>query len=120
MSSIEKANELIKIMKENPNHKVLPMVNTEVVASDDYYRWGGSIGRIATDKILNPRVEHAYEDVVSLDDERVYMYSDDFESIVDMFYDSENFDVPNNNAREAVDSLPWEDVIIINIDTPEI
>ena len=41
MNNIEK---LIKLIQENPDLPVIPMVDYEIVADDDYQRWMGSIG----------------------------------------------------------------------------
>ena len=42
----EKIKELIKLSEENPELEILPMVNYEVCAGDDFTYWGGKIGEI--------------------------------------------------------------------------
>lgn len=38
-------NDLLQLMKENPDLPVIPMVDSDVVAGDEYGYWMGSIGK---------------------------------------------------------------------------
>lgn len=39
------AKELIRLIQENPDLPIIPMVNEEVVADDSYTYWMGEWGR---------------------------------------------------------------------------
>jgi len=38
-------NDLLQLIKENPDLPVIPMVDSDVVAGDEYGYWIGSIGK---------------------------------------------------------------------------
>ncbi|MDU2491678.1 MAG: hypothetical protein E7D27_14010 [Clostridium celatum] len=110
----ENINTLIKLMKENPTLEVVPMVDTEVVASDDYSCWLGKFGRVEIDEIWS-------------DDERIYFKSLDDEDLIDMTLEGMECDDKFNGlsneellkiAEKEVENLAWEKVIVVRIDTP--
>ena len=41
----ERLEELFRLIKENPDLPILPMVDSEIVADDGYAQWTGSWGR---------------------------------------------------------------------------
>lgn len=66
----ENVNELIRLINENPKLRVLPIVNSEVVGSDDWESWLGKFGRAELDYIWQ-------------DEERIYFKSVDDEELID-------------------------------------
>ena len=107
----KEVNTLIRLMKENPTLRVLPMVNTEVVGSDDYSWWTGVFGRVELDECWS-------------DEERVYIRSSDEEELVEMALEgiesSEEFVNFSEEQREAmaedeVNKLGWEKIIALSI-----
>ena len=41
----EKVNQLLQLIKENPELKIIPLVDTEVVRSDDFSCWVAMWGK---------------------------------------------------------------------------
>lgn len=109
----EKASreELFKLMRENPNLPVVPMVATEIVAGDDYGRWLGCWGD-----------SHIGEYIIGK--EKVYFRDDnDAQDAQDLLLEKGwNYEiVAPMSAKEiiaAYDTLPWIKAIIVNIDLP--
>lgn len=113
----ELAEKLTRLMRENPDRKVIPMVLTDVVADDCFSSWAGSF--------KEPRLDEVYNE-----DERIYFRSDDEEELIEQAID--NLDIEHNfkltekftedaieeMAQNIVDKLDWEKAIIIPIDTP--
>jgi len=102
---------LIQLAKENPDLRIVPMVDSEVVADDDYAYWTGSWGK--------PEIDELY-----IDDERVYFKSADEEGLIDKFYDEYKGDLEYEEdiaayAEKKVEDLNWEKVIAVNIGTPD-
>ena len=62
-------------MKENPELRVVPMVDQQVVDSDDYCYWMGSFGE--------PRIDYIWSD-----DERIYFMDYDFDDVVEKKIDN--------------------------------
>lgn len=115
--------ELLNLINDNPGileeRKVIAMVDTEVVASDDYANWLGQISKVLVDEI--------YEG-----DERIYFLSKrgDIEELEQdlqeaIYYDwleehtqeelEEKEDEIEELARIKVEELGWEKVIILHI-----
>ncbi len=107
----EKQNreELFRLMRENPDLPVVPMVDYEVVW-DGCGRWLGAWGEAKVDEYL-------------LTDERVFFKScDDVFGVLEDALSYEEFEaLPDDEGkcRPAYDSLPWIKAIIVNIDTPD-
>ena len=107
----EHIQNLIRLATENPTLKIVPMVNYEVVADDGYCYWAGSW-------------EKAYIDEIYVSDERIYFKSNDAEDLEQEYIDN-NCDDDNTpeeiifkKAKEYVEELPWEKVIVVYINTP--
>lgn len=112
---IEKTEQLLQLIKENPGLRVFPMVDTEVVADDQYTWWGGSFGSSAIEEIY-------------MDDERYYIRSQDEDELVEDVLNGDNLfktlyiPLPGVTeevrAKEIVNKYPWEKVIAVYITTP--
>lgn len=112
---IEKTEQLLQLIKENPGLRVFPMVDTEIVADDQYTWWAGSFGSSAIEEIY-------------MDDERYYIRSEHEDELVDDVFNGtelfENVYIPlpgvtdEMRAREIVSRYPWEKVIAVYINTP--
>lgn len=109
----EKVNTLIKLMKENPTLRVLPMVDTDVVGGDDYSCWLGVFGMVEIDECWS-------------DEERIYFKSTDDEELVDRVLEGMEDDIKFAGlseeelvkiAEKEVEELDWEKVITISIKT---
>lgn len=105
MSNIE---NLINLIQENPDLPVIPMVEYEVVADDDYIRWMASIGdsKISDFCIWNDRV---YTDKQNL-----------IEDLIDeeYFFSEETDDEILESAQKQANEI-MQKAIILNIDLPD-
>ena len=110
----ENVNTLIKLMKENPTLEVMPMVDSEVVASDDYSWWLGKFGKAELDECWQS-------------DERIYFRSWDEEELIEEAMEDISLNPKLENlsdeeltkmAEERVNKLDWEKVILVKIDMP--
>ncbi len=107
---IQKQNliNLFKLIKENPDLPIVPMVNYEIVADDCSMYWMASWGESRIDSYC-------------IKDERVWYLSDDRDEIFDHF-----FEMPIDLSAEqeerfienAVSSLPWIKAIMVKIELP--
>ncbi|WP_038275506.1 hypothetical protein, partial [Ruminiclostridium papyrosolvens] len=91
---------LLSLVQENPELRILPLVDTECVPSDDYGSW---VARWDTAEI----------DYVLVKNERTNRKSADFEDLVDEVM--HDFDFSDEKARKIVDGYEWEKVILVNI-----
>lgn len=98
-------------MQENPELPVIPFVDGEIVG-DDWGRWIGSWGSVRLDEYLFPR----YEDQPIL-----FRSDDDVCETLERFLAIKELDELESEEeyRKAYDALPWEKVIVVNIDLPE-
>lgn len=110
----EYLNGLIELMKENPTLRVVPMVHTEVVCSDDYMCWLG-------------RFHKAEIDYIWEDEERIYFKSSDDEDLINKRIEILECDSSLSYltteelealAEKEIEQLEWEKVIVVNITTP--
>ena len=106
----QKANvkELLGLIEQNPDLRIMPMVETEVCASDDFGWWMASWGSIS--------IEEVY-----VDDERVYIRSLDEDDLIerlvwiDEFIDGLSEDEAIKKAENEVNNYKWERVIAVRI-----
>lgn len=106
----ENREELFRLMQENPELPVVPMVDYEIVA-DDSGRWLGSWGSSYIGEYL-------------IGEEQVHFREDDDPSEVDKvlserYGDDYYTDMTDEQEAEAYAGLPWIKAIIVNIDLPE-
>ncbi len=109
-------NELLKLIKDNPQLRVLPMVDSEIVADDGFSSWCGSFGESEIDYVWDSG-------------ERVY-FSDDKECLIEIEIDRIDSEAQvyheshllyqslEDRATERVNNYSWEKVIVVNIDLP--
>lgn len=108
---------LLKLIKENPGLRILPMVDYEIVADDTFTSWAGSFGNSELDYIWD-------------NGERIYFKSDDEEQLIEDEMDNidSSAQVLHENhplwqplekrAKERVDQYQWEKVIVVWIGLP--
>ena len=114
MTEKERKNhdDLFKLMQENPDLPVVPMVDADIVAGDDYGRWMGSWGSASVDEYLIPP-----------DDRPMFFKSDDdvFDTLEQCLPEAEFEALPENDSecRPFYDALPWVKAIIVNINLPD-
>ena len=114
MKKIEKQQEkianLLKLIEENPDLEIIPMVDSEIVCGDEYSNWLGSWGNARIDEYWNS-------------DERIYFRFYDEEELIDNVICDEideniDDDEAERLAEEIVNSYDWVKAIIVRIETP--
>lgn len=112
MTEKEKQNrdELFRLMRENPDLPVVPMVNGEIARDEDYWYWLGAWGNAKIDEYI-------------IAGTHVYFKSDDdiFAALEDCLTDEEFEALPETEkeCRPYYNALPWTKAIIVYIDLPE-
>lgn len=105
----ENVTILLNLIKENPELRIVPMVDSDVIASDEFSSWVGSFGKAEIDLIWN-------------DDERIYINSHDEEELIQIVLDDIDPEVDDSiaetMAEEKVKSYKWEKVIVVWIGLP--
>lgn len=107
----ENRTELFRLMQENPELPVVPMVDGEIVGYDDALYWLGEWGRAEIDEYL-----------ISRRAERIFFKSeDDVFDVLERHLSNEEFDAlpeSEDECRTYYDALPWERAIIVYINLP--
>ena len=105
----EKITELLRLIKENPDLPILPMVDGEICAGDDYGYWSGSWGTARVDEFL-----------ISKHNDSIHFKSDDdvFDVLERNLTDEEFEKLPETESecRPYFDALPWKKAIIVFIE----
>ena len=99
--------ELFKLIAENPDLPIVPMVYCDVVA-DDYGRWLGAWGS-------------SYIGEYILGEDRVHFREDDDPSEVEKVLFEQygrDYYLDISDEQKAYAELPWIKAIIVNIDLP--
>lgn len=97
--------ELLRLIKENPDLPVIPMVSNEVVPDDTFHWWLGKWGSASVDAYL-------------VADERVWIKSwDDDEDVLEAYLGSDAFSEisTEEDLEREIQSLPWIPAIIVRI-----
>lgn len=105
--------EFLRLVQENPDLPIVPMVNGELVCDDGYNYWLGSFGSseinewvCVDDHFYTRNEQDEVEDVLS---DRL---CDDYPELSD----EEFFRV----IHERLEALPWKKAIIVYIGLPEV
>jgi hypothetical protein len=112
-SEIQKENvaELLNLIQDNPDLLILPMVDGEVVAGDDFSNWAGSFGSSEVDYIWN-------------NEEKIHFRSTDFEELVEkeitrLEYVGKHWNrTVEEQAEKNINDLEWQKVIVVQIGLP--
>ena len=100
--------ELFKLMQENPELPVVPMVNGEIPGDDCGY-WLGSWGKAAVDEYL------------LAGDYFLFKSDDDVFDALERYLTDEEFDAlpeKESECRPYYEKLPWQKAIIVYIELP--
>lgn len=105
----ENVQLLLDLIKENPELKILPMIDAEIVADDTYGWWAGSFGKAEIDHIWN-------------NGERIYFKSGDEEDLIEkeleIIEDEFSLSEAESVAQSRVEGYGWEKVIVVWIGEP--
>ncbi len=103
--------ELFRLMRENPDLPVVPMVDYEVVW-DGYGRWAGSWGKARIDEYL-----------IDGDSYKIWFKSEnDPEDVLEDVLSYEDYtSLPDNDdeRKQAYNALPWIKAIIVDVNLPD-
>lgn len=108
-----KTEEFLKLIAENPELPIIPMVDSEVVADDYYTYWMGAWGRSEVTEYYNGR-------------ERIHFKDDDEEDVLnDMAgcrysHDKDGrdiYDLSDEEWDKLYQSIPWTKAIVVYITT---
>ncbi|KYD11431.1 hypothetical protein B4102_2159 [Heyndrickxia sporothermodurans] len=115
MKHIEKQQSniegLLKLVKDNPELEIVPMVDNDVCGGDDFGYWMGSWGKASIDEVYHL-------------DERIYFRSKDEDELVEKLVWNEEFisglseDEAISKAENVVNHYEWEKVIAVYINVP--
>lgn len=110
-----KTKMFLEIVANNPDLPVLPMVDGEIVGSDDYCRWIGSFGNSRVDEYV---VDDWYGDgsikfKSDHDDDTI------IEGIAEIKYGDCTVDENWDKAKDDLEKM-WRKAIIVNIDTTDL
>lgn len=104
----EKFEELFRLMQENPDLPIVPMVDEEIVADDCCSYWTGSWG---------------YSEVTEYvkGNEQIFFKDDDEGSVLDGFdeYRDKWENWTDEKITETFNNLPWTKCIAVYIVLPE-
>lgn len=107
----ENREELFRLIKENPELPIVPMVDADIVGDDCGY-WLGVWGRAEVDEYF-----------ISERAERVFYKSDgDVFDVLERHLSDEEFEAlpeSEEECRPYYDKLPWIKAIIVYINLPE-
>lgn len=120
MKQIEKQQSnietLMELIRENPDLEIMPMVDYEVCAGDEFSRWLGSWGKAKIDEFHVPE----------FDEERIYFKSVDEDKLGEKIYDHLELNNPymapevlSELTDKALSEVKWEKVITVNINLPD-
>ena len=112
--NLEKQKEnianLLKLIQENPDMEILPMVDSNIVLDDGYHYWTAKWGSAKVTKywIDDCRI-YEYDDLEDLVEEWVDNNYEDYEDLSD----DELFDL----AEDRIKSQDWKPAIIVYINS---
>ncbi len=105
MSQQEETKQLFDIIQANPKLRILPLVDTDCVPSDDFNSWVAQWG--------TAEIEEVWEAPCR---ERIYVKSLDYDELMEEIWDEDIADeITEEEARKIVDGYAWEKVIIVKI-----
>lgn len=104
----EKQNreKLLKLIAENPDLSVVPMVDGEIASDDGYGRWLGAWGSCCIQEYLVGKDRVCFRD------------GDIEEALTETIGWSAYETMSEKQAKEAYKALPWIKAIIVDIDMP--
>lgn len=103
--------ELFRLMRENPDLPVVPMVDTEVVADDAFAWWMGSWGSAQVQEYL----------ILKNEDGIVFKDNFDVFDVLEKYLPDKEFDALPETESECMpfyEALPWIKAITVYIGTP--
>ena len=107
MEEILKA--FLDLVQQNPDLPVIPLVDTDVVYSDEYNSWIGSITSSEIKEFTMYESSHSNGASMVFRDEKKRIAED----LMDRYPD-----ISEQDAMERADNMEWNEAIILNIGLP--
>ena len=111
MENREQTNTLRNMLTSYPDLPLIPLVDSDVVASDEFTNWLGSISDVRLEQVLS-KDEELF--ILSIDEERLRERAI-LESGYDLIWTDEQLE---DYAVKEVAAYDWKYAIVIWIDTP--
>ena len=112
-----KSEKFLRLVKENPDLPIIPMVDSAVVADDDYDTWLGSFGDCRIDSYVSFKYYGEEKFFTRYGDEDILKEYFEEQIADELGVDDECIE---KLAREKIEKLPWVKAIIVDIDLPEV
>ena len=112
-----KSEKFLRLVKENPYLPIIPMVDSAVVADDDYASWLGSFGDCRIDSYVSLKYYGEEKFFTRYGDEDILKEYFEEQIADELGADDECIE---KLAREKIEKLPWVKAIIVDIDLPEV
>ena len=112
MESKNKFKQLLKLIQENPELPIVPMVHIDICDNDDYTYWMGGWGESRLDELL----KH---------EERIYFqtdYDDLIEEVIENNFDewiNLSDEQQHELACDIVNGYEWKKCIVVRIELPD-
>lgn len=114
-----KTEKFLRLVKENPDLPIIPMVDSAVVADDDYCSWLGSFGDCRVDSYVY-FTYYGEERFFTRDCDEDVLQEYFEEQIADELGADDIYEYIEKLARKKIEKLPWVKAIIVDIDLPEV
>ena len=114
-----KSEKFLRLVKENPDLPIIPMVYSAVVANNDYGSWIGSFGDCRIDSYVSLKYYGEERFFTRYGDEDILKEYFE-EQIADELGADDIYECIEKLAREKIENLPWVKAIIVDIDLPEV
>ena len=107
MAKNEMTAKLVELAKKHPELPIVPAVNSEPVASNDYDWWLGSITDVKIGRYA----------ISEYGEGSVVIWNDDLQDMCYSFFGDNGF--TDEEAREKLKDVTWTDAILIHVGLPK-
>lgn len=114
-----KIEKFLRIVRENPDISIVPMVDSNVVCDDGCCSWLGSFGDCRVDSYVC-LTYYGEERFFTRDGDEDVLKEYFEEQIADELGADDIYEGIEKLAREKIENLPWVKAIIVDIDLPEV
>lgn len=112
--SVKQVLNLIDLVSKYPNLDIVPLVNTEIVASNEFDYWLGGWGSANLDEIYQINDATYFKSIHS--DKLFHSIFDDIEAKNPACSDPCLVEL----ADQEFNNIPWKKVIVVNIGLPSV
>lgn len=102
MMSLEFFNELYKIVQENPNIPIIPLVNAEVVAEDYPTWWEGYWHEVSIEYFLDGTEVTWFKSI-----------ADEYDVVADICGEDVADNITEEEMHDLFENQPWKKYIVV-------